>query len=250
MRLLPPRKRREQQGREDQPMDGRPQPKTDEELQHEADKKKLIALLDEYKVDLITVAANCLVARDLKRSLESIAGDLKNKIVTEDEENRAKKVGHSESTLRKEILTIWGSTEVPKLFSMSHNSQRMHKNIQQTHKQAISLARFEQDPLCELLNLWSSITAENQALALNLDPMQKWVNQARLADGLEEVNIQVVNEIGIDINLACEHEHMHSMLQFISGFGPRKAKRFISKMKCLGKKLTTRSEIIKSDLLG
>lgn len=76
------------------------------------------------------------------------------------------------------------------------------------------------------------------------------MNQNRLADGLEEVNIQVVNEIGIDINLACEHEHMHSMLQFISGFGPRKAKKFISKMKGLGKKLTTRSEIIKSELLG
>ena len=80
--------------------------------------------------------------------------------------------------------------------------------------------------------------------------MQRFVNQNRLADGLEEVNIQVVNDIGIDINLACEHEHMHSMLQFISGFGPRKAKKFISKMKGLGKKLTTRSEIIKSELLG
>jgi len=54
------------------------------------------------------------------------------------------------------------------------------------------LARFEQDPLTETLNLWSPITAENQALALNLDPMQKQVNQSRLADGLEEVNIRIV----------------------------------------------------------
>ena len=106
--------------------------------------------------------------------------------------------------------------------------------MQQLYKQAISLARFEQDPLCELLNLWSPITAENQALALNLDPMQKWVNQARLADGLEEINIQVVNDIGIDINLVQEHDHMHCLLQFISGFGPRKAKKFIQRMKALG----------------
>lgn len=112
------------------------------------------------------------------------------------------------------------------------------------------MARFEQDPLSEVLNLWSPITAENQALALNLDPMQKWVNQSRLAEGLEEVNIQVVNEIGVDINLVCEHEHMHSMLQFVSGFGPRKAKKFISKVKGLGKKMTTRSEIIKKELIG
>lgn len=163
MRLLPPRKRRDMAGRggEDQPMDGRPLPKTDEETQHEKDKKKLIELLEEYSVDLITVAANCLDARNLKRCLESIAGELKNKVATEEEEHRGKKSGHVEPAVRKEVLTIWGSTEVPKLFSMSHNSQRMHKNIQQMYKQAISLARFEQDPLCELLNLWSPITAEN-----------------------------------------------------------------------------------------
>ncbi len=103
-------------------MDGRPLPKTDEETQHEKDKKKLIELLEEYSVDLITVAANCLDARNLKRCLESIAGELKNKVVTEEEENRGKKGGQAEPAVRKEVLTIWGSTEVPKLFSMSHNS--------------------------------------------------------------------------------------------------------------------------------
>ena len=130
MRLLPPRKRNNMAGRggEDQPMDGRPMPKTDEETQHEKDKKKLIELLEEYQVDLITVAANCLDARNLKRCLASIADELKNKVATEEEENRGKK-GHVEPAVRKEVLTIWGSTEVPKLFSMSHNSQRMHKNI-------------------------------------------------------------------------------------------------------------------------
>ena len=125
-------------------MDDRPQPKTDEETQHEKDKRKLIDLLEEYSVDLITVAANCLEARNLKRCLESIAGELKNKVPTEEEEAASRgKRGNAEPIVRKEVLTIWGSTEVPKLFSMSHNSQRMHKNIQQMYKQAISLARFE-----------------------------------------------------------------------------------------------------------
>lgn len=95
---------------------------------------------------------------------------------------------------------------------MSHNSQKLHKGVQQILKQTISLARFEQDPMVEILNLWSPIIAENQALMLQLDPMQKLVNQARLADGLEEVNIQVVNDIGVDFNLTVEHEHMHCVL--------------------------------------
>lgn len=111
-------------------MDGRPLPKTDEEQQHEKDKKKLIELLEEFNVDLITVAANCLEARNLKRNLESIAAELMSKVPSEEEENARGKKGHSEPTVRKEVLTIWGSTEVPKLFSMSHNSQRMHKNLQ------------------------------------------------------------------------------------------------------------------------
>ena len=83
-----------------------------------------------------------------------------------------------------------------------------------------------------------------------MDPMQKCVNQSKLADGLEEVNIQVVNQIGIDINLAVEHVHMQSMLQFISGFGPRKARKFISKMKKLDLKLKARSDLFQNGLVG
>ena len=43
---------------------------------------------------------------------------------------------------------------------------------------------------------------------------------------------------------------MHSLLQFISGFGPRKAKKFISRMKGMGTMLATRSDIIRRELLG
>ena len=69
--------------------------------------------------------------------------------------------------------------------------------------------------------------SENQALNLNLHPLQKHVNQARLSDTLEEVNIKTVNNIGIDLNLLVEHDHWHNQLQFLSGLGPRKAQRYI-----------------------
>jgi len=202
----------------------------------------MIEFLEQQSVDLIVVAANSLRAIDLKRSLEDIAAELKNREAPIDDDDPKGK-NYSQ---RKEAFVIWGSTEVPKLFSLSHNSQRiLMKNTQQMLKQAISLARYEQDPLAEILNLWSPITAENQALALNLDPMQKLINQSKLADGLEEVNIQVVNDIGIDINLIVDHDHLHSLLPFVSGLGPRKAKDLISKIKSLGRKIWTRAEIFK-----
>jgi hypothetical protein len=75
-------------------------------------------------VDLIVVAANSLDSRNLKKSLDSIAAETK--------------IGTN-----KEAFVIWGSPEVPKLFAMSHNSQKLHKNTPSILKQAISLCRFE-----------------------------------------------------------------------------------------------------------
>jgi len=74
-------------------------------------------------------------------------------------------------------------------------------------KKAICLARFEQDPMNEIFNLWSPIQSENESLNLNLHPLQKLINKARLMDCLEEVNIKAVNSIGIDINILIDHEH-------------------------------------------
>ena len=86
-------------------------------------------------------------------------------------------------------------------------------------------------------------------LALPLDPMQKLVSQVRLAESLEEVNVQCVNEVGVDLNLVLEHEHLHSLVQFVSGLGPRKARVLISRAKQLDKKLFTRGEMLKTGLL-
>lgn len=86
-------------------------------------------------------------------------------------------------------------------------------------------------------------------MALQLDPFQKLVNQSKLADGLEEVNIRIVNKVGVDLNLVIDHEHMHCVLQFLSGLGPRMAKRLLAKSKSLGKKLSTRGELLKQNLI-
>ena len=51
---------------------------------------------------------------------------------------------------------------------------------------------------------------ENQALNINFHPLQKHINRARLMDVLEEVNIQMLNSVGVDINMVIDHEHMHN----------------------------------------
>jgi hypothetical protein len=64
--------------------------------------------------------------------------------------------------------------------------------------------------MLEVLNLWSPIMNENQALNLNLHPLQKHVNRGRLMDILEEVNVQTVNNVGVDLNIMLHHKHMHN----------------------------------------
>jgi transcriptional accessory protein Tex/SPT6 len=87
------------------------------------------------------------------------------------------------------------------------------------------------------------VPSENQALQLNLNPLQKQINQAKLAEFLETVNIQCLNAIGVDLNLVISHEHMHAQMSFLSGIGPRKAKRFIQHLKSKGQQVTSRADI-------
>lgn len=74
------------------------------------------------------------------------------------------------------------------------------------------------------------------------------VNQNKLADALEDENAKVVNAIGVDLNLVVAHDHMHILLSFVSGLGPRKAKVFIQNLKKNGEKIVSRAEIYTKNL--
>ena len=74
IRLIPPRLRRPNE-QQNQGGENRPMPKSEEENQYENDKLKFIDMLVQYRVDLIVVAANCLEARMLKKSLKDIASN-------------------------------------------------------------------------------------------------------------------------------------------------------------------------------
>lgn len=95
----------------------------------------------------------------------------------------------------------------------------------------------------EILNLWSFVPSENQTLQLNLHPLQKQINQAKLSDALEEINIQCVNKVGVDLNLVVDHDHMQVLLSFISCLGPRKAKQLIQDLKSTSTKITKRCDL-------
>lgn len=74
---------------------------------------------------------------------------------------------------------------------------------------AISLARYVQDPLAEVTNLWSEAflregypapSIPNELLSLSLHPLQRDIPRSALVRGLRRCLIELVNQVGVDIN--------------------------------------------------
>lgn len=97
-------------------------------------------------------------------------------------------------------------------------------------RQAVHLARYIQDPLLCMSQLCNQ---DRDILGLNLHPMMQYVIAAsgsRLSDDstqllrqLEIKFINVVNDVGVDLNRCDVEPHTSGVLQFVCGLGPRKA---------------------------
>lgn len=101
--------------------------------EHEKDKDKLKDLISKFNVDLIVIGANKLEARRIKEVFKEIAENMKSFGGGDsDDENRKSKKRPGdfidEPTTKREAFVIWGSLEIPKLFSSSHQGEKLLKN--------------------------------------------------------------------------------------------------------------------------
>jgi hypothetical protein len=94
----------------------------EEKKKHIDDKKRFQDVIRKHQVDLIVVAADCLEAKKLKKTLDEFA-NLKNhggenKDGSESEDER----GMEDGNFNEEAIVIWGRPEIPRLFAQSHYS--------------------------------------------------------------------------------------------------------------------------------
>ena len=189
---------------------------------------KFIEKHDPY---LIIIGANDLKSRLIKEQITSITNN-KNFLL--------KHHYHFET---------FGDLSIPSIYSNSPISENEFPKYNMYIKQAISLGRYHQNPLQEILQLWKDDISENYCLQIKLHPMQKYVNQYKLMEKMEDKAIEVANLCGFDINKAFEFPRLRNTLQFISGFGPRKAKAFIKQIYAQGKP-RTRQQILDEKYIG
>ncbi len=128
------------------------------------------------------------------------------------------------------IWTTYGDITIPRISANCPKVEKLLPSLNYFFRQAVCLARLKQNPLAEICQLWHEEPNKNFCLSLPLHPLQRSVSPTKLSVYLENEAVKVVNSVGVEINKACEHQHLQSVIQFVSGLGPRKANYLIEKV--------------------
>ncbi|CAJ1461907.1 unnamed protein product [Effrenium voratum] len=110
-----------------------------------------------------------------------------------------------------------------------------------SHRIAISCTRLHQDALAEACQLWHELPDENGFLKLTLHALQQDVPKDMLSRTITRTLQEVTAKSGLQINKVRRSTHQASVIQFVPGLGPRKAKVF---MKALADSVKSRDTVI------
>ena len=143
---------------------------------------------------------------------------------------------------------------VAQLFGRSVRGKKEFPDTAVNLKVAIATARWAKDPLCELAYTWSAASDAGvfgtEMLFLNIHPLQRLLPKPMLLREYERILCNVTAEVGVDINGACSYDHMHGLLTFVPGLGPRKANNLKQMVARIGGVVASRKSILAKRLLG
>ena len=199
-----------------------------------AEQKVCKAFLEKNDPNLVLIGANDLKCDLIKNQISALVPSDSN---------------DSKFAIKHYVWTAFGDLSIPEIYATSQISDSQVESNNMYIKQAISLGRYWQSPLDEILQLWSPDISDNLCLKIKLHPMQKYVNQRKLMEKLELKAIKVVNKVGFDLNRGLDYSHKRNTLMFVSGFGPKKAKAFITMVNTSGKP-QSREEILEEPTYG
>ncbi|KAI9308291.1 SH2 domain-containing protein [Cunninghamella echinulata] len=127
--------------------------------------------------------------------------------------------------------------EAARLYKNSNRAQLEFPDQPEVMRYCISLARRLQNPILEYTGLGRDL------LAIQFHPLQSLVSDDLVLFYLERALISVVNDMGVDINAAIQSPYIASSLQYVCGFGPRKAQSILKKIEAIGE-LDARSSLV------
>lgn len=143
---------------------------------------------------------------------------------------------------------------VSQLFGRSVRGKKEFPDHAQNLRIAASIARHGQDPLSELSYAWSVASDTGnfgaELLYIDVHPLQQLLPSFMLLRQYERSLCEVVSEVGVDVNKACKHPHLHGLLTFVPGLGPRKAANLKQSVSEAGGVVASRRELLEKRLMG
>ncbi|EAR82689.2 zinc knuckle protein (macronuclear) [Tetrahymena thermophila SB210] len=92
---------------------------------------------------------------------------------------------------------------------------------------ALSQGRILLNPTAEILSLWNDNVQQNGCLHIPLHPSQEYISLDKLQYSLEKCCVQIVNFMGVEMDMLQDQPHLKHLLQHVCGLGPRKALKLI-----------------------
>ncbi|KAL6226270.1 hypothetical protein ACLB2K_000233 [Fragaria x ananassa] len=144
---------------------------------------------------------------------------------------------------------VFGDESLGCLYENSQTSSNQLPGQSGTIKRAVALGRYLQNPLAMVATLCGP---ERDILSWKLlnSPFEDVLTPDEKYKMIEQVMVDVTNQVGLDINLAINHQWLLAPLQFISGLGPRKAAHLQQSLVTSGCALSERREFVTLHHLG
>ncbi|KAK4053287.1 Transcription elongation factor spt6 [Microbotryomycetes sp. JL221] len=211
------------------------------------DQETLTELLKRRRPQVVVIGGFSPNTKRLRENFERLAGDVSIEIVKDElDQDDEEPVSQGELDKRAKFETIYVHDDVARIFSNSERGSTEFPELSRIAKYCIGLARFAQSPLHEYASLGS-----DDLVAISYDPAQKFVSPNVLRLHLERALIEIVNNVGVDINRAVRNQYYAALLPFVSGLGPRKADYLLKTVtRKVGGTLSTRDSLVNKGVLG
>ncbi|KAF9905273.1 Transcription elongation factor spt6 [Linnemannia zychae] len=171
-------------------------------LRDQAQQEELLDFLDRRRADVVVVGGFSVATRRLLEQTESVVNE------------------HRTST-NSQVSVIMTNDEVAKLYQSSKRGIEDHPKAYEITRYCISLARTIQNPVNEYAATGADL------VGIRLHPLQEFVGADRLRELLDRALVNVVNDIGVDINEVVLSPYKAVLLPYICGLGTRKADNLI-----------------------
>ncbi|KAI9490605.1 SH2 domain-containing protein [Zychaea mexicana] len=182
--------------------------------------KQMVEFVSSKKPNVIGVAGFTAQTRHVYKSMQTLLNDINN-------------TDSSVPTI--DLLAV--DDEASRLYKNSKRARDEFGEFSEVTRYCISLARRLQCPILEYTGL------DRDLLALRHHDLQNLVPEEMLLASLERALINVVNDLGIDINATASSPYLATALKYVCGLGPRKAQSILQKIDAKGE-LESRSALV------